>query len=162
MRYTLMPVTTEFETIRQAMDRLINDAFTGTPFRTLWSRTWTTMPLDVYATDNEAVILTAVPGLTPENLDISVYKNTIVVSGKVGDYAEGVKNATWYLRELPHGEFRRSVTLPFPVDAEKAEAHYEHGVVRIVLPKAEAAKPRKIQIQAGEQPKAVEATTSAN
>ena len=53
------------------------------------------------------------------------------------------------LRELWSGQFQRTVTLPFEVDASKAEATFEHGIVRITLPKAEWAKPQKIAIKAG-------------
>ena len=58
------------------------------------------------------------------------------------------KNATWYAHELWSGQFQRTVTLPFEVDAGKAEATFEHGIVRIALPKAERAKPQKIAIKA--------------
>ena len=62
---------------------------------------------------------------------------------------EEAKGATWYLRELWHGRFRRAVSLPFEVDPGKAEASFEHGILRIQLPKAEHAKPQRIPIQAG-------------
>ena len=145
---TLVPFGTEFSTLRQAMDRLLDDAVVGAPFRTLWSRTGQAMPLAVYATEDQVVILAAVPGMRPEDLEVTAYQNTVTLSGKIADVAEGeeAKNATWYLRELWHGQFRRSLTLPFEVDADQAQASFEHGVVRIVLPKAEQAKPKKIAI----------------
>jgi HSP20 family protein len=64
--------------------------------------------------------------------------------------SEQGKNATWYLHELGSGPFQRTVTLPFEVDAAKAEATFEHGIVRIALPKAERAKPQKIAIRAAD------------
>ena len=149
MTTMLTPLADEFTTLRQAMDRLIDQAFVGSPLRTIWSRTWAGMPVDVYATEDHAVILATVPGLKPEDLDVAVHQNTVVLSGKVADYAAQLQGAAWYIREIPFGEFRRSVTLPFAVDADKAEATFEHGIVRIVLPKAEAAKPRKIAIKGG-------------
>ena len=146
---TLVPFDTEFSTLRQAMDRLLDGAVVGAPFRTLWSRTGQAMPLDVYATEDQVVILAAVPGVQPEDLEITAYQNTVTLSGTIADVAEGeeAKDATWYLRELWSGQFRRSLTLPFAVDADRAQASFEQGVVRIVLPKAEQAKPRKIAIQ---------------
>jgi HSP20 family protein len=151
---TLVPFGTELSTLRQAMDRLLDDAFVGAPFRTLWSRTGSPvqgMPLDVYATEDEVVVLAAVPGMRPEDLEVTAHQNTITLSGTVGDPAESeeAKGATWYLHELWSGQYRRSLTLPVAVDADKARATFEHGVVRIVLPKAEQAKPRKIAIQGG-------------
>jgi HSP20 family protein len=166
------PLTQEFLNLRQAMDQLFEEAFSGSPFRTIWSRagltngvtTWA-LPLDVYATDNEVVILAAAPGMRPEDLDISFHQGTLVLSGKIADVAESedAKGATWYLHELPRGTFRRVVTLPFEVNPDQAQATFEHGIVRIVLPKAEQAKPKKIAIRIGEEAKAVTAgsTTQA-
>lgn len=154
----LMPLT-EFETLRQTMDRFMDEVFANAPIRTIWSRAWVGMPLDVYATDDQVVIRAALPGIKPEDLSISVYENTVTLSGTIaGD--EIPAGAVWYLRELPTGTFRRAVTLPFPVDADHAEATFENGVVRVILPKAASAKPRKIAITSGEQPKAVGAGAS--
>lgn len=149
----LMPLT-EFETLRQTMDRLMDEVFATAPIRTIWSRSWIGMPLDVYATDDQVVIRAALPGIKPEDLSISVYENTVTLSGTIAG-EEIPADAVWYLRELPAGTFRRAVTLPFPVDADHAEATFENGVVRVILPKAASAKPRKIAITSGEQPKAV-------
>lgn len=151
---TLVPPTNEFAPLRQAMDRLLDDAVVGAPFPTLWSRSGTpfrSMPLNLYAAEDELVVLAAVPGMRPEDLEITAHQNTLTLSGTVADVAETeeAKGATWYLRELWPGRFRRSLTLPFEVDPDKAQASFEHGVVRIVLPKAEAAKPTKIAITGG-------------
>ncbi len=154
----LMPLT-EFETLRQTMDRFMDEVFASAPIRTIWSRSWIGMPLDVYATDDAVVIRAALPGIKPEDLSISVYENTVTLSGTIAG-ADVPADAVWYLREIPTGTFRRAVTLPFPVDADHAEATFEHGVVRVTLPKAASAKPRKIAITSGEQPKAVGAGAS--
>jgi HSP20 family protein len=138
------------------VDRLADQLF-GDPFRMLWSRAANgftvpqPMPLDVYATDDQAVVIAAVPGMQPESLELSVQQNTVTLSGTIRDVTKSdeAKGATWYLHELASGVFQRSVTLPFPVDADGAEATFEHGVLRIVLPKAEAAKPKKIAITGG-------------
>jgi HSP20 family protein len=75
--------------------------------------------------------------------------------------SEQGKNATWYANELWSGQFQRTVTLPFEVDAEKAEATFEHGIVHITLPKAEWAKPQKIAIKAGSGQQAIGAGASS-
>jgi HSP20 family protein len=158
----------EFVGLRQAMDQFFNDSRYGTPYRTLWSRTgnrainsataWP-LPLDVYATGDEVVIVAAAPGLHPENLDISYNKGTVFLSGKIANVAESeqAKNATWYVHELWNGTFRRAVTLPFEVDVDNAQATWEHGIVRITLPKAETAKPKKIAVQIGGRTEAIAA-----
>lgn len=138
--------------LRQAMDQLLDESFVGGPFRTLWSqgRAGTgapaaPLPLDVYATQDAFVIAAAVPGLRPDDLEVTYSQGTVVLSGAVG--AAETTGVTWYARELWHGRFQRAVSLPFEVDPDKAEASFEHGILRIRLPKAEHAKPRRIPIQ---------------
>lgn len=152
--------------MRQAMDRLIGEAFSPTQFGTVWpvsSNERSLLPIDAYATENEVVILAAAPGVRIEDIEISIEKNTLSISGSVPSAAKSdeAQGANWYLHELPSGSFHRSLTLPIEVDAENTEATFESGVLRIVLPKADAARPRQIQVKAvGSQPEqaAIEAT----
>ena len=161
----------EVLSLRQAMDQLLNESFVSSPFRTLWSRSGVgstggkgtfALPLDVYTTQEAAVIVAAVPGLRPEDLNVAFHNGTVVLSGEIQHEAEreDAKGATWYLQELWSGRFQRAVSLPFPVDLDKAEATWEQGIVRIVLPKAEQAKPKTIPIKAGTTTQAIGAEAS--
>lgn len=155
--------------MRQAMDRLVNDTFSPSRFGTIWpasagDKGRTLAPIDAYVTEDDVVILAAIPGVTAGDIEISVEKNTVTLKGEVpsavtSDHASG---ANWYLHELPSGSFRRSLTLPIEVDASQAEATFESGVLRLTLPKAETAKPRQIPVQVGssqpESPAISEAT----
>ena len=158
------PFGQDFVVLRDAMNQLLEESFVpsrgsrssggknGTMVRPL--------PLDVYATQEEAVIIAAVPGMSLKDLEVAIDQNVVTLSGTVPTAAESEqgKGATWYLHELWHGQFRRSVTLPFEVDAGKADASFENGIVRIMLPKAERAKPHKIAIKANNgQQEAIEA-----
>ena len=150
------PFGSDFVQLRQAMQELLQDSFVPSGgSRYAWSAGTRAMarpfPLDVYATPEEAVVIAAVPGMSPEQLEITFADNTLTLSGSVPSWAESEQgqNATWYLRELWSGQFQRTVTLPFEVDPAQAEATFEHGIVRITLPKAEWAKPQKIAIKAG-------------
>jgi len=89
--------------------------------------------------------------MRPEDLQVTYNQGTLTLAGTIQNVAEGeeAKGATWYVHELWSGQYRRSLTLPFAVDADKAQASFEQGVVRIALPKAERAKPTKIAIQGG-------------
>lgn len=145
---TLTQAVPEVESAWQTLDRLVDRALGG-PFRTLWSRTWTGIPLDVYATEDTVVVFAALPGANPNDLELTVDDHTLTLSATIGGEAPGDEEAAWYLRELPRGTVRRSLTLPFDVDADKATATFEHGIVWIGLPKVEAAKPKKIAIAAG-------------
>ena len=144
------PFGQDFVVLRDAMSQLLEDSFVpargargsnGAAVRAL--------PLDVYATQDEAVIIAAVPGMDPRELDVTIDQNVVTLAGTVPTATESEQGqgATWYLHELWHGQFRRSVTLPFEVDAAKAEATFENGIVRIALPKAERAKPHRIAVR---------------
>ena len=162
------PFGSDFVQLRQAMQELLQDSFVpsgGSRYR--WGAGSGAMarpvPLDVYATPEEAVVIAAVPGMSPENLEITYTDNTLTLSGSVPSAAESEQGqqATWYLRELWSGQFRRTVTLPFEVDPGQAEATFEHGIVRITLPKAEWAKPQKIAIKASSGQQAIGAGASS-
>jgi HSP20 family protein len=144
----------EFVSLRDSMDRMFGESSVA-PLRGLWSGGWgsgngrMTLPLDVYATKDEVVIIAAVPGIPAEEIEITINQNTITLTGKTPNVAssEEAKDATWYLHELQHGAFQRSITLPIEVDAANADASCEHGILRLRLPKAEAAKPRQIKVR---------------
>ena len=152
------PLMQDFVSLRDAMDQLLEDSFTaGRGQRGTSGAVARPMPLDVYATQDEAVVVAAVPGMSPEDLEVTINQGTVTLSGRIGNVAESeeAKGATWYLHELWHGQFRRAVSLPFEVDAAKTEATFEHGILRIRLPKAEQAKPKKIEIKAGGSAQAI-------
>ena len=87
--------------------------------------------MDVYATPDAFVIVAAAPGLRPEDLNVTYNQGTVVLSGRIANAAEAedAKGASWYLHELWHGRFERSITPPFEVDAGRAEATFEHGIL---------------------------------
>lgn len=152
---TRYPVNS-FVGMREAMDRLVGETIGTSHFGTIWplssgDRDRQLLPIDAYATDDEVVILAAIPGVSANDIQISVEKNTVTLSGEVPSAARSdhAKGASWYIHELPSGSFRRSLTLPIEVDSSKAEAMFENGVLRLSLPKADAAKPRQIRVQVG-------------
>jgi HSP20 family protein len=146
---TAFPFTRDVVDLERFMDRVVQD--TLGPTRQLWSRGGGNpqpMPVDIYATEDAAVVLAALPGVRPEDLDLSVHQNTVTISGtimSVADSAEA-KGATWLNRELWSGEFRRSFTLPFAINPELVDASFDQGILKVTLPKAEHAKPRRISI----------------
>jgi HSP20 family protein len=145
-----------FVGLRQAMEQLVDESLVGNPVRTGWPRPGTgaggpvaqPIPLDVFATEDAAVVVAAVPGLRPQDLELTAHQDTVTIGGTVGNVAdsEEAKGATWYVHELWSGQFRRSFMLPFPVDADRAEASVDQGILRVVLPKAATARPKKIAI----------------
>ncbi len=139
--------------MRNAMDRLMSDTIGPAQFATIWpngvtERGQAMLPIDAYATEDEVVILAAAPGIAAEDVEITVEKNTVRLSASIPSVAKSdhAKGATWYLHELPRGSFQRTLTLPMDVDSSRAEATFENGVLRLVLPKAEAARARQIPV----------------
>jgi HSP20 family protein len=149
--------------LRDAMHQLLEDSVVMTAGRNGTRTPVRSLPLDVYSTQDEVVVLAAVPGMDPRDLEISYTQNTLTLSGTMpsATNSEEGKRGTWYMSELWHGAFRRSLTLPFEVEDGKAEATFEHGIVRIVLPKAERSKPQKIAIRVADPSSpAIDAETS--
>ena len=156
------PFGSDFVQLRQAMQELLQESFVPSGgARYPWSAGARAMarplPLDIYATPDEAVVIAAVPGMSPENLEITYTDSTLTLSGTVPSAADSEQgqNATWYLHELWSGQFQRTVTLPFEVDPAQAQATFENGIVRITLPKAEWAKPQRIAVKAGSGQQAI-------
>jgi HSP20 family protein len=91
-----------------------------------------------------------VPGIKPEDLDITVTKNTLTIKGEVRQEEEK-EEERYHLRERRYGRFARSITLPTSVDADEIEANYENGVLTLRLPKTEEVKPKRIEVKSGEK-----------
>jgi HSP20 family protein len=130
--------------LREAMNSLLQESFVrpaGFPAQ----NGVTALPLDVAETEGEFVVKASVPGLRPEDVQITVLGDTLTIRGE--SRAEDEKKGEhWHLRERRYGTFQRSLTLGTPVNADQAQARYEHGVLTLTLPKAEEARPRQIKI----------------
>ncbi len=134
----------EMITLREAMDRLFDEAFTR-PFGPLLS---TQFPaIDMYQTDDEVVVKAALPGMKADDVQISVIGDVLTIKGEVQEKEE-VKKRNYHLREQRYGAFERSIRLPTDVMADKAKAEFEDGVLTITLPKAEEVRPKTIMVKA--------------
>lgn len=102
-------------------------------------------PVNVLAGADGAIAKAEIPGVSPDQLDITVHQNTVILRGK--REAETVdKEAIVHRRERAHGPFVRTVTLPFRVDADKVSARFDRGVLTLTLPRPEADKPRQVKV----------------
>jgi HSP20 family protein len=104
--------------------------------------------MNVWTNEDGVVITAELPGLNPDDIDISVVTDTLTLSGK-RERDECGSDARFHRRERACGTFKRTFQLPFQVEAGEVKATFEKGVLEIVLPRAEADKPRKITIKAG-------------
>lgn len=134
--------------LRDAMNSLLQESFVRPGGMGQVSQA--TLPLDVTETENEFVVKASLPGVKPEDVQITVHGDTLTIRGE-SKAEEEKEGEHWHLRERRFGSFQRSVTLATPVDSDKTEARYEHGVLTLTLPKAEGAKPRQIKINVPSQ-----------
>jgi HSP20 family protein len=136
----------ELMTLRQAMDRLFEDDFR--PARWLSGGfEGPGLPLDVTTSNDALTIEAALPGIRPEDVDITVENGTVTISGKTAD-ERTAEEGSYVLQEIRRGNFSRTVTLPNGLEPDKATATFEHGILRLAIPKAEQVKPRQIKISA--------------
>ncbi len=105
------------------------------------------LPVDVHVDSEEYVITAAVPGLLVEDLKIEILDDIVTLSGEVA--SEESDEEGMLLHEISYGSFTRSLRMPDPLDAEKAEAQIENGLLTVRIPKSEEAKPKTIEVKAG-------------
>lgn len=133
----------EMATLRNAMDRLFEESF---PRSFRWFEGMGVgVPMDVYEEEGKYVVEVALPGVRPDDVDVSLRNNTLTVTGKI--VAPEGKGRTYLLQERGTGEFTRTVSLPAEIDADKVQATFEHGVLHLDLPKTPAYQPKRISIK---------------
>lgn len=134
--------------MREAMDRLLNDAFPGYERRSAgWGDGSVEMPLDVYQTDREYVVKAALPGVKPEQIEVNVIRDTLSIKARA-EMDREVKEEDWLLRERRYNSFSRTITLPTELQSDRVEATMESGILTLKLPKSDAVLPRSIKVQA--------------
>jgi len=132
--------------LRDAMNQLFQDSYV--PAFSRMAQGSTIMPVDIYENEDAFVVQAFMPGLTADDLSISVEQRTITIHGE--PKAQEMEGARPVLQERTMGAFTRTFTLPVEVDADKVQAELVNGVLNLTLPKSEATKPRKIQIRSNQ------------
>jgi HSP20 family protein len=133
--------------LRQAMDQLMEDSFVR-PSRSVGVLHREIQPLiDMYQTKDELVVKATLPGVKEDDVEISITDDTLTIKGQ-SQGGEEVKDEDYLYREQHYTSFARSIALPGSLKAEKAEASTADGILTIRIPKAEEAKPKKIEVKA--------------
>lgn len=128
---------------RREMDRLIDTFFGRTPV--LREEAWAPA-VDIYETKDALVVKAELPGVKPEEVEVSIAGNTLTLKGERKREAE-VSEKGYYRLERSYGSFQRSLELPSVVDADKVKATYKDGLLEVRLPKKEEAKPKEIKVE---------------
>jgi len=142
----------EMMSLRDAMDRLFDDAFTR-PFTlnrnggASTGSSWSSPAIDLYQTEDDVVVKAVLPGIKPDQVQINVTGDVLTIRGEVKEQDEQ-KDKAWHIREHRWGSFERSVALPVGVISDQANAEFENGILTITLPKSEEVKPKTITVKA--------------
>lgn len=132
----------EMAAMQNAMDRLFDETWRATQTNGLRNF----IALDVHETDSNFVVVASVPGVNPEQIDVTFHNDVLSINVNIPQ-PETADNTRVLLQERAFGQFTRSLTLGQPVDIENAESTYENGVLTLTLPKSAEAQPRRIQVK---------------
>ena len=141
---------TDMWNLYDTMNRFFEGAY---PRSGAWTGTgtahWANFPLNIYTRGDDLVVEALLPGVSPEDVQVAVERGVLMIAAKRHGWEEAgtEQGPTWYVREIGGGHFKRSISLPFPVDVDKAQASYSNGLLTLTLPKAEAARPKQIRIE---------------
>ena len=133
--------------LRSAMDRMFDDTFRGSQWDWPQAMGGVDLALDVSEKEDEFVVKASVPGINPDDLDISFSDRTLTIKGEVREETED-KDEQYHLRERRYGSFSRTITLPTAVQADAIDANYDRGILTLRLPKAEEVRPKRIPVKA--------------
>lgn len=138
----------EMVSLQEAMNQFFENP--NTRYHAAPGASAVTFPINVYGTADELKIEALLPGVSQEDVQIDIDRGVLTIAAKRHGWEPG-EGQNWHIREITSGQFTRSLSLPFPVEVERAQAQFVNGVLTLTLPKAEAAKPKRIQIGTGRE-----------
>jgi len=166
--------------LRNAMDQLLAQSFVSPSWA--WQNTENlAAPMNVCETDQGYQVEVAMPGVKPEDIDVTVHQNTLSIKGSYkqqqaqnqqGQNQQGQNQQgqsqnqqgqsqnqqgqnqqsqqNWLMQELRSGTFQRTITFPKPIDADKIDTHYEHGILTVDVPMSKTSQPKKISVKSSQ------------
>ena len=140
----------DLRSLQNEMNRLFSSTFSGGGGESDLMRGAWSPSVDIFENKDQVVIEAELPGLKPEDVEISIENNLLTIHGE-RKFEKKDENDNFHRVERSYGAFTRSFTLPPTVTSENAQAEFENGVLRLTLAKREEAKPRRIEIKAGSQ-----------
>jgi HSP20 family protein len=142
--------------LRRAMDQLFEQSFIRPRgMFGLLEEESAIVPMDVCETDQGYEVCMALPGVKPDDIEVTVQQNMLTTKGQVSSPVEEAERRNWTMREIPTGTFRRSITFDRPVDVDNIRTRFENGVLAVSLPVSQAAVPKRISLSSG-QPRPVQ------
>ena len=140
----------EFSTLQDRMNRLFRESYGPEGRDESLTTSQFAPPVDVYEDEHNVVLKVEVPGIDEKDVDVRVENNVLTVHGE-RKFEKEEKEENFRRIERQYGSFTRTFTLPSTVDAERIQADYDKGILKIVLPKKAEAKPKQIKVNVGSQ-----------
>src|SRR5260221_3838580 len=138
----------EFTTLQDRMNRLFRDSFGPEAQDQSLATSSFAPPVDVYEDEHNITLKIEVPGIEEKDIDVRIENNTLTVHGE-RKFEKEEKEENYRRVERQYGSVTRSFTLPSTVDAEKVQADYDKGVLKVKLAKKAQAKPKQIKVNVG-------------
>ena len=132
-------------TLRERMNRMFEDVFSGRKDDKELTPTSWAPAVDIYETENELVLSAEIPGLSEKEVEIKVEDNTLTLKGE-RRFEKETKEENYHRIERSYGSFYRAFTLPNSIDPDKIQAEHENGVLRVSMPKRHELNPRTVKI----------------
>jgi HSP20 family protein len=133
--------------LREAMDRLFEESFLRPDLFGVGETAASALPLDMYETENDVVVKASVPGVKPEDIEVTVTGDLLTIKGEFKS-EEKTEKHNFIRQERRYGSFCRQLGLPVGVDSNRAAANFENGILTLTLPKVEAVKPKTVRVVA--------------
>jgi HSP20 family protein len=132
----------ELVSLREAMDRLLEESLAE---KHVSGRSEARLLIDVYTTASEIVVTAAVPGVSQDDVEVTLEGDTLTIRAEL---PAPLENVEYIFQERPYGRFSRALTLNVPIDTDNIEATFNNGLLTLTLPKATPIEPRTIKVQA--------------
>jgi HSP20 family protein len=133
--------------LREAMDRLFEESFLRPDLFGGGETAVSALPLDMYETESDVVVKASVPGVKPEDIEVTVTGDLLTIKGEFKT-EEKTEKRSFLRQERRYGSFCRQLGLPAGVDSNKAAASFENGILTLTLPKVEAVRPKTVRVVA--------------
>jgi HSP20 family protein len=148
----------ELRSLQDEVNRVFSSSFNRSGDNEMMRGAWSPS-VDIYENKDQIVLEAELPGMRPENVDISIENNVLTIHGE-RKFEKKDEQDNFHRVERSYGSFTRSFTLPPTVTSDNVDASFDNGVLKLTLAKREEAKPRRIEIKpgAGEQPKQIDTT----
>lgn len=143
----------EFAAMQDVMDRIFEENRRGNRNGNTVNASGVntrSLALDVRENENTYTVVTVLPGINPDNIDVHLHDNVLTISAEIAK-PDVEENTRVLLSERMYGKFSRSINLPNEVDGDNVEAAYDNGVLTLTLPKVEEAQPRQIPVRVNNQ-----------